>query len=74
MTYRDNSTPEQVRNLIAVLYAEYECDQACDYKRINILIEKLADIVGREIGGKDRLLKLGIALEYLADDLPALPR
>jgi hypothetical protein len=59
---------EQLRNLIAAMYFEYDKDQGCDYVRINRLLCDAADIVAREIGGDDRLMKLGEAMEHLGHE------
>jgi hypothetical protein len=58
-------TTQEVRNLVAAMWFEYNKDQACDYRRINRLIEEVSEIVAREIGGKDRLTRLGEAMEHL---------
>jgi len=59
------STQEQIRNLIAAMWFEYNKDQGTDLERIYRLIEAVAEIIGREIGGEDRLMKLGEAMERL---------
>lgn len=41
--------------IVAAMWDEYNVGQACDYTRINLMIEEAASIVGNRIGGRDRL-------------------
>lgn len=41
--------------IVAAMWDEYNMDQACDYTKINLMIEEAASIVGNRIGGRDRL-------------------
>ncbi len=67
MSRLNEISQEEVCNLIAALYYEYEKDEECDYRRINRLIEIVSDIVATSLGGDDRLMKLGEAMEHLGN-------
>jgi hypothetical protein len=59
---------EEVCNLIAAMNYEYDKDEACDYCRINRLIEIASDVVAKAVGGRDRLRQLGKAMEHLGPE------
>lgn len=48
-------TTDPLHIIVAAMWNEYNMDQACDYTRINRMIEEAALIVGNRIGGRDRL-------------------
>lgn len=50
--------PDPLYIIIAAMWDEYNMDQACDYTKINLMIAEAASIVGRRIGGQDRLADL----------------
>lgn len=51
-------TLEPLHIIVAAMVAEYDKDESCDYQKINRLIEEAGAIVGKRLGGSDRMRKL----------------
>lgn len=54
-------------DVIARMAAEYDRDEECDGAKINSLIEEAGHILGQRMGGWDRVVDLGHAMEVKDD-------
>jgi len=58
----------ELREIVALMWEEYNADQECDYRLINNLIEQAERTVANGLGGYDRLERLARNLGKLRPD------